>query len=248
MTEEQKKEEFEELSRFFNKLEGGLPVKSASYGPGRTDYIRAKDFEKVIKEKAKYVCENVNKICDTRIEPEDEEYVQFIFEEFHDRKMFLKALRFEEDSRLKYPKRLKPHEETLQDDGCCGTDHGHSPSKKHGHKANKEDFNKFDDNAFYAVAISDPQAKTRTYFWLVFAVVGVLLACLFPVWPLELKLGVWWVSYILLMIMAFLIIVRLQFYLFFYIFGVDLWIFPNMFDDRVRNLFTFLLAERDRLF
>lgn len=223
---------FEDLTKFFHTIENDIQVKNASYGVGRADYIRAKDFEKVIKEKAALVCENVNRICEMHIAPEDEEYVQWIFEEFHQRGMFYKAKKYPDDIKKKFVKRLVPQEQEVQEDDCCGGGHGHG----HGQK---EDFTIFDPNAIYVLNLYDPGAKKRTYFWLISAIVIVLLGCLFPVWPLELKLGVWWVSYILLMIMVFLIIVRLQIYLIFYIFGVDLWVFPNMFDDRVK--FTYYL-------
>lgn len=226
---EKEEKVFQDLTKFFHSIEKDIQVKNASYGTGRVDYIRGKDFEKVIKEKAELVCKEINNICEVHIAPDDEEFVQWVFEEFHERKMFMKAQRHPDDLKKKYVKRLLPLEEQIQQDDCCGDDHGHG----HGHKSNSINFNSFDINAIYVLNLYDPQFKTRTYFWLISAVVVVLLGCLFPVWPLELKLAVWWISYILLMIMVVLIIVRLQVYMLVYIFGVDLWIFPNMFDDRV---------------
>ena len=54
-----------------------------------------------------------------------------------------------------------------------------------------------------------------------------------PIWPYKMKLVVWWVSYILLIILVTIYVVRLAVYLFFYIFGYDVWIFPDINNDKL---------------
>lgn len=75
--------------------------------------------------------------------------------------------------------------------------------------------------------------ETKSYFWLILIVICILAYCLFPLWPLEVKLGIWWVSWILLVIMIGIISIRLVIYILFYIFGRDFWLFPNLFDDKL---------------
>merc|ERR1719362_43457 len=54
--------------------------------------------------------------------------------------------------------------------------------------------------------------------------------CLLPVWPLQLKIFIWWVSYILLNIMVGICLIRYSLYLFVLIFGKEFWLFPDLFD------------------
>lgn len=234
-------EEYTKLSKLFIQLEDNMDIRNASYGKSRSDYVRGKKFEEAVKARLDYVCETINKICKTDLDPKNIYVVQLIFDVFHDRSMLMKAQRFKEDGKVKFPKRLKPLEET-EADACCSKPHKNQ-GHKHNSKEEEEDFDILDPKGFYIIDVEDTSAQKRTYFWLIMAIVIVLLACLFPVWPLELKLGIWWVSYILLVVMVGLIIIRLIFYMFFYIFGVDLWLFPNMFDDKV-NSASLILAQR----
>lgn len=67
-------------------------------------------------------------------------------------------------------------------------------------------------------------------FLLVLAVIGV---CCFSVWPLSVKLAVWYVSVYLLAAIAALSVLRLILYVLLFIFGYSFWLFPNLFDDKV---------------
>lgn len=69
-------------------------------------------------------------------------------------------------------------------------------------------------------------------FMLVLAVIGV---CCFSVWPLSVKLAVWYVSVYLLAAIAALSIVRLILYVLLFIAGYSFWLFPNLFDDKVKH-------------
>jgi translocation protein SEC62 len=80
----------------------------------------------------------------------------------------------DDNKKLKYPKRFQP----------------------------MRDIFNFDENLFYWVNIERKNNKTLVY--LIITVSIVLGVCLFPIWPLSLKLGIWW---ILLFIMVFLVII-----------------------------------------
>lgn len=61
----------------------------------------------------------------------------------------------------------------------------------------------------------------------VLAIVVVLAIVLFPIWPFEVKYGIWLVSLILLVGIFGLLLVRLAVYLLVVIFDYHVWIFPN---------------------
>jgi len=63
---------------------------------------------------------------------------------------------------------------------------------------------------------------------LIFAFVAI--TC-FPLWPNILKLGLWYLSCTLLVIIMATIIVRWLLFLFVWIFGYEFWILPNLFDE-----------------
>lgn len=89
----------------------------------------------------------------------------------------------------------------------------------------------FDEEKFYYINVK--RSQKQTYFYLSLAVFGVLLVCMFPIWPLELKLFMWWVSFILLILLTGILVVRLVVYAFCYSLGYDVWIFPDLLNDKV---------------
>jgi translocation protein SEC62 len=88
-----------------------------------------------------------------------------------ERRILLKADKFDEDVKKAYPKKVKP----MQIHEIQG----------------------FDEKKLYVVFIERPVLKS-TYFYLSLVIFVILAACLFPVWPLWLKLFVWWALFILL--------------------------------------------------
>lgn len=85
---------------------------------------------------------------------------------------------------------------------------------------------------------------------------AILALVLFPIWPYELKYAVWLISLYLLIFFVSLLVVRLVIYSVASLFGVSLWLFPNLMSDRnffesfkptwslerwERNTLTFLL-------
>lgn len=61
----------------------------------------------------------------------------------------------------------------------------------------------------------------------IMAIVGVLALVLFPIWPFELKYGIWLVSLVLLVALVGIIVVRLVVYLLIVVFDYHVWILPN---------------------
>lgn len=132
------------------------------------------------------------------------------------------------DDKKKYPKKLYRFEE--------GSDQENSDSENEEEevkrKVTKKRFWELDTSGYYILLLAEP--KSQIYFWLLMIVIGIFGYCLLPVWPLQLKIFIWWVSYILLCLMIGLIVVRYSLHLFMMIFGKDFWLFPDLFNDHVR--------------
>jgi len=88
----------------------------------------------------------------------------------------------------------------------------------------------FDEEGVYTWLIYPSQR--RQYIQLVFLIILAIMVCLIKVWPLWLKIAVWWISLILLVTMTSIIIIRLILFILMWIIGFrGLWLFPNLFLD-----------------
>jgi translocation protein SEC62 len=87
----------------------------------------------------------------------------------------------------------------------------------------------YDPKGFYMIAYEgDPRFR---YFLLGALVLVVLFLCMFPAWPMYLKVAGIHVMYILGFAYIILSIVRLVVFVIGWCFGCDFWIFPNLEDD-----------------
>ncbi len=60
---------------------------------------------------------------------------------------------------------------------------------------------------------------------------AILAICMFPLWPIWLKKGVFWASVAFLVVFIGFLIVRYSVALLAWLFGFEFWIFPNFWDD-----------------
>jgi len=98
----------------------------------------------------------------------------------------------------------------------------------------------FEEKAFYTWGFPLP-SKSHTILLIV--VVSIVLGLvLFPVWPLQVKIGMWYVSVILILLIIGLIIVRYLAYILMWILGCEFWLFPNLFDDEKGVVDSFIPA------
>ena len=87
----------------------------------------------------------------------------------------------------------------------------------------------FDEKAFLVWNFEGSTGmRNLLLFVIVLAFFGLVL---FPVWPQSAKVGVWYVSMTLLLVLIGFIVIRLVLFLIFYAVGVDFWILPNFFAD-----------------
>jgi len=75
-------------------------------------------------------------------------------------------------------------------------------------------------------------SKTKLYLMCAGMLIGALGLCMIQIWPLWLKIGVWWCSVTFLTTFGVLCMVRLALFVLMWIVGFrGVWLFPNLFDD-----------------
>ena len=234
-----KKEKWIELSNVIKFLESkGLEIKECVYLKSRADFVKGKILEEKLKENIKEVCEQVNKIMKTQISPEKPDIaIQEIYKQFKSVQLISKACR-EDGDKKKNVKKLLPYEELVLINKCnCGKDHDELENPDHPKKLDMDKLNSFDPIFFYILNVN--RGKSKIYFYLILIIVGILLYALMPVWPYKMKVAVWWISYVLLILIISIYVIRFSVYVFCYTFGYDVWIFPDMDDPKLGFIDSF---------
>jgi len=160
-----------------------------------------------------------------KLEPNSENLAQELFGMLHSQGLCFKANK-KSDDKKKYPKKLYRFEEDSEGESDSEGEDGDVQTKNIARR-----FGILDTSGYYILLLAEP--KSQMYFYLMVIVIGIFAYCLLPVWPLQLKILIWWVSYILLIIMLGIVIVRYSLHLFMLIFGKDFWLFPDLFNDHV---------------
>ena len=228
-----KNEQWIELSNVIKFLESkDLQIKECIYEKGRTEFVKGKQFEEKLKENIEEVCKQVNNIMGTKISHEKpDKAIQEIYTQLKLVGIINKACREDGDKR-KNVKKLLPYEELVLMHQCnCGKNHEELENPDHPKKLDLGQLNSFDPTFFYVLNIN--RGKSKIYFYLCLIIVGILLYALLPVWPYKMKVAVYWTSYYLLILMLGIYAVRLIIYVFCYIFGYDVWLFPDIDDPKL---------------
>ena len=179
-------------------------------------YIKGKELTIAFKkeENFNYIRNEIEKITKINIGKEpNEKSLQNFFEVFFQKKMLLKLKRLEGD-KAKYPKHLNP--------------------PKRG-----ENIISFEENCFYWVNILSEQSK-KGFIYLALIIIILLLACLFPIWPLKAKIGFLWFILGILVFLLIFTILCLVVAIIGVIFGYDIVVIPNLIEPK--------LSLYDRLF
>lgn len=96
----------------------------------------------------------------------------------------------------------------------------------------------FDVNSFYCCVYEG--SKRWQHFMLFCVIAAVLCVCMFPAWPLKLKIGLWYISVVFLTILLLLIVLRLILFLFLWFFGYQFWLLPNLFNEDAGFIDSFI--------
>ena len=227
----QKKIEFQKISSFLDKYmsDGQLIVKYATlFDLQRISYIKGKDLKKFFNDNFTEIQKEMLEITKINIgkEPNKDSLQKFyIINQQYDILHYLKRI---PGDKAKYPKKLLPL--TKEDD------------------ANLDLI--FDETGFYIFNISvEKSNKPVVYLFLV--IILVLFIVLFPIWPLNVKLGV---LYFLLGCCIFLIAfltLSIIISILGFPFGYNIYILPNLdetkmsWKDRLINPFIIVETRKD---
>mmetsp|Transcript_148051 Transcript_148051/g.258236 ORF Transcript_148051/g.258236 Transcript_148051/m.258236 type:complete len:361 (-) Transcript_148051:40-1122(-) len=191
----------------------GIKTKSASeVGRKKVDYFRGRDFKKFVlssEELLKKKCSNSLKIALDGKPPATDKDVERLGAELIQKNFCYKAMY----------KPLNPKAEGGSD----------KKPKKWPDRLGRTQNQSFDAEGFYVITYEG--GSGLQHFLLALIIVGVLLACMFPVWPLWAKIGIWYLSVIFLALYFGVLILRMVIYVMFWIVGFDFWIFPNLNDE-----------------
>merc|ERR1719343_689462 len=192
----------------------GIKTKSASeVGRKKVDYFRGKDFKKFVLENPNLMKKKCSAALNAALGPnaelETEKDVERIGDELIARNFCFKAV-------------YKPINPTKSDSGEAKT-------KKWPDRLARVPNQKFDCDGYYVITYEG--SSGMQHFMLALIITGVLLACMFPVWPMWAKVGLWYLSVIFLSLYFGLLILRMVIYTMFWIVGFDFWVFPNLNDE-----------------
>ena len=235
----EQKEKWMELSNVIKFLESkGLEIKECVYNKSRSEFVKGKLFEDKIKENLEEVCKQVNKIMKTEISPtKPDKAIQEIYKQFKSVNLISKAWR-EDGDKKKNVKRLLPYEQLALLFKCnCGKDHDELENPDHQKKLDVDKLFSFEPSFFYVLNVN--RGKSKIYFYLILIIIAILMYALMPVWPYQLRVALYWISYVLLCIMIGIYVVKVIVYVFFYTFGYDVLIFPDMDDPKLGFIDSF---------
>lgn len=235
--EEKTIQEFREnwikLSEIIKFLETkGLEIKECIYVGKRAEFVKGKDFEAKLKENLNDICDKINKELKLEISlKKPEEAIDEIYKQLKVSQIINKACR-EDGDKKKHVKKLLPYEQLALINGCnCGKNHSELEKVDHPKKLDINKLNSFDPSYYYILNIN--RSKSKIYLYLFLIIFAVLLYVLMPIWPYKMKVAVWWTSYVLLLIITGIYVVRLILYVFCYTFGYDVWILPDLDDPKL---------------
>lgn len=191
----------------------GIKTKSASeVGRKKVDYFRGRDFKKFLlssEEVLKKKCSKALKASLDSKPPASDKDVERLGSELIAKNFCYKAM-------------YKP----LNPKADAGSD---KKPKKWPDRLQRTNNQSFDCEGFYVITYEG--GSGLQHFLLALIIVGVLLACMFPVWPLWAKIGIWYLSVLFLALYFGVLILRMVIYTMFWIVGFDFWIFPNLNDE-----------------
>lgn len=196
----------------------GIKTKSASeIGRKKVDYFRGKDFKKFVlgsEELLKKKCDKALKAAVNGEPPTTDKDVERLGLELMQRNFCYKAM-------------YKPLNASKPESGG-----DKKPAKKWPDRLvrmEQRSQSSFDCEGFYVVTYEG--SKGMQHFLLALIIMGILLACMFPVWPMWAKIGIWYLSVIFLTLYFGILIVRMLIFTAFWVVGFDFWIFPNLNDE-----------------
>mmetsp|Transcript_7879 Transcript_7879/g.18416 ORF Transcript_7879/g.18416 Transcript_7879/m.18416 type:complete len:351 (+) Transcript_7879:86-1138(+) len=194
----------------------GIKTKSApEVGKKKVDYFRGKDFKKFLlenEELLKRKCSNALKAALNGSPPSTDKDVEAIGNELLKKEFCYKAV-------------YKPINPT----SSKSESGSEKKVKKWPDRLARTPNQTFDCEQFYVITYEGNNGMQ--HFLLALIILGVLLVCMFPVWPMWAKIGIWYLTVIFLTLYFGVLILRMVIFTMFWTVGFDFWIFPNLNDE-----------------
>ena len=198
-------EEF--MAELFEKFENkGIIIKEAVVQGGvRKEYIKEKDFSQFVEKEKEFIINELNTAVRPKLTSETKNLSHNIIKTFVEAGFFLHAVPHDYDRKPKYPKKLN-----IVKGSCCEESEGTEEEEVNQNKSSNTK-----SRNFYVLNFKRPEKKS--YFWLTTIIIIVLAFCMMPIWPLELKLAIWWISWIILIAIVsnlnLILNIRLEYFL-----------------------------------
>jgi hypothetical protein len=90
---------------------------------------------------------------------------------------------------------------------------------------------KFDPEGRYCRLHETKGAKFRTNVTIAAVIALVIVLCMYPLWPISVRVVIWYIAVTLLLIIVGLIAIQLTVFCTFWLFGFDFWVLPNLWAD-----------------
>lgn len=226
--------EYEKLSQMYDDYISNkkLYIKYASLlGIQRVMYVKGKDLKQFFAQNFESIKNQIKSISNVDIGKEPTEATLQKFYQFNNQRNIMHYLQRVPGDKAKYPKRLLPLKKT-------------------------DDPNKdlvFNESGFYLISIKIEKSN-KPIIYLGILVTLVLLIVIFPIWPLSVKIGVWWILFGLLIFLILFLILTIVVVLIGLLFGYDIYILPNLdeykmtWKDRFFNPFVAYESREDPLY
>ena len=204
----QKEIEIENLSSFFNRFisNGNLITKNASVdGIRRVTYIKGKDLKQFFTENFEEIKKEILNILKVDLGKDSNKDSLQKFYQLNQQRNVLNYLQRIPGDKAKYPKKLLSLRKT-------------------------DDINlklNFSETGFYSLNINKENSQ-KTIIYLLLLVICILLIVLFPIWPLNVKLGVlYFLIGLIIFLIAFLVLL-IVIVLIGILFGYEIDFIPNI--------------------
>lgn len=199
----------QKIANFLFSLEKSmsLPIKSAIILNKRFSYFRGKDFIKLVQENRHRFIKQLTSFNISLTSTDNKEILSSITTLLTQNSLIFPAFKHSSD-KLKYPSKLEVDSSEL--------------SSKF----------QIEDGKFYCINHEVP-IKQNSIIYLLLVITIIISFTLFPLWPLNMKLSIWWILLFIIILLILLIVLRIILFFIGCFFGYDIMLFPNILTDEV---------------
>ena len=223
-----KKEKWKELTKVIEFLESkGLKIKECLFFDEQAVFVNGKDLEEKIKGNLIEVCNQINKIMNSKISAKDpDKAIQEIYKQFKSVELITKVQREEGDNK-KNIKKLVHYEQLVLLNKCnCGKEHKENEKYDHPEYLDVEKLFEFEPSFYYILNINRCEEKIKFFIYII--IFFIILFALNPIWPRLMKKVVWIISFGILIIALTTYIIKILVFIICFPFWYDVILFPDL--------------------